>query len=52
MLLSNQKCMSQPIPINLHPSEHNQELHCYPFLVKLDRCVGSYNTLNDFSNKV
>ena len=44
--------MTQPIPINLHPSEYNQELHCYPFLVKLDRCVGSCNTLNDFSNKV
>ena len=26
--------------------------HYYPFTVKLDRCVGSCNTLNDLSNKV
>ena len=24
----------------------------YPFLIKLDRCVGSSNTLNNLSNKV
>ena len=30
----------------------NQELHYYPLAVKLDRCVGSCNTLNDLSNKV
>ena len=33
--------------INLHPNEYSQELHCYPFAVKLDRCVGSCNTLNE-----
>ena len=38
--------------INLHPNEYNQELHNYLFAVKLDRCVGSCNTLNDLSNKV
>ena len=38
--------------INLHPNEYSQELHCYPFAVKLDKCVGSCNTLNDISNKV
>ena len=26
--------------------------HYYPFAVKLDRCVGSCNTLNDLSNKI
>ena len=30
----------------------SQEFHYYPFAVKLDRCVGSCNTLNDLSNKV
>ena len=30
----------------------NTEFHYYPFVVKLDRCVGSCNTLNDLSNKV
>ena len=48
--LSNQKCMTQPTFINLHPYEYNQEFHYYPFPVKVDRCVGSYNTLNDLSN--
>ena len=38
--------------INLHPNKYSQELHYYPFAVKLDRCVGSCNTLNDSSNKV
>ena len=38
--------------INLHPSEYKQEFHYYPFVVKLDRCVGRCNTLNDLSDKV
>ena len=46
------KCKIQPALINLHPNEYNQELHYYPFAVKLDRCVGNCNTLNDLSNKV
>ena len=50
--LSNQKCMAQPIIINLHPNEYNQGLHYYSFVVNLDRCVGNCNTLNDLSNKV
>ena len=44
--------MIQPILINLHLNEYSQEFHYYPFAVKLDRCVGSCNTLNDLSNKV
>ena len=51
MSLNNQKCVSQP-NIKLHPNEYSQEFHYYPFEVKLDRCVGSCNTLNDLSNKV
>ena len=50
--LSNQKCMTQPTPINLHPNKYSQKLHYYPFAVNLDRCVRSCNTLNDLSNKV
>ena len=50
--LSNQKCKIQPTPINLHPNKYSQEFHYYPFTVKLDRCAGSCNTLNDLSNKV
>ena len=44
--------MIQPTLINLHPNGYNQELHYYTLAVKLDRCVGSCNTLNDLSNKV
>ena len=50
--LRNQKCMIQPTLINLHPDEYSQTFHYYPFGVKLDRYVGSCNTLNDLSNKV
>ena len=44
--------MAQHTLINLHPKECSQEFHCYPFAVKLDRCAGGCNTLNDLSNKV
>ena len=50
--LSKQKCKIQPTLINLHLNEYNQEFHFYPFTFKLDRCVGSCNTLNDLSNEV
>ena len=52
VLLSNQICMIQLTLINLHPYEYSKEFHCDPFVVKLHRCVGSCNTLNDLSNKV
>ena len=50
-MLSNQKCITQPTLIDLHLNEYSQELHYYSFALKLDRCVGSCNTLNDLSNK-
>ena len=37
---SNRKCEIQPTPINLNPNEYSQELHYYPFSVKLDKCGG------------
>ena len=52
VLLINQKSQIQPTLINLHPNEYSQEFRYYPFEVKLDRCVGSSNTLNDLSNNV
>ena len=45
--LSNQKCMAQPILINLHPYEFSQALHYYPFMLELDKCVESCNTIDD-----
>ena len=50
--LSNQKCDVQPTLLNIHLNEYNQELHCDPFAIKLDRCIGSSNTLNDLSKKL
>ena len=49
---SNQKCKIQANLINLGPNEYSIDFHYYPFTVKLDRCVGSCNTLKDLSNKV
>ena len=43
--LSNQKCMTQPTLINLHPKEYSQQFQYYPFAVKLDRRDGNCNTL-------
>ena len=42
----------QTTNINLHPNEYSQEFHHYQFAVKLDRCVGSCNILNDLSHNV
>ena len=50
--LSNQRSMIQPTLINLNPNQYSQEFHYYPFAVKLDRCFGSCNTLNNLSNIV
>ena len=50
--LSNQKYMTQPTLTNLYPNKYSRQLHYYQFAVKLDRCVGSCNILNDLSNKV
>ena len=49
--VGNQKCMTQPILTNVRPNEYNQQLCYHPFAVNLDRCVGSFNTLNNQSNK-
>ena len=50
--LGNQKCKIQPTFINLHPNEYSQRLRYYPFVINLDTCTRSCNTLNDLSNEV
>ena len=45
--LSNQKSMTQPTFINLHPDEVCQELSYYAFVVNLNKCAGSCNTFDD-----
>ena len=52
MSLSNWKCLTQPTLLNLRPKEYSQKFNNYSSAVILDRCVGSCNTLNYFSNKV
>ena len=39
--------MIQPALINLLLNEYSQELHYCSFVIKLDRCVRSFYTLND-----
>ena len=50
--LSNRKCNIHPTLISLHRNNYSQEFYYYPFSVKLDRCVGRCNIINDLSNKV
>ena len=45
-------CAIQPPLINLNCNKYPQEWHYYPPAVKLDRCVGSCDTMNDLPNKV
>ena len=44
--------MIQTTLINLHHNECTQRLSYYTFALNLDRCVESYNTLNDLPNTV
>ena len=37
---------------SLHPHENSQELRYYMFAVNLDRCGGSYNTLDNLYSMV
>ena len=50
--LSNQKFLIQPTFTNLHPNEYSQEWSYYQFLVNVDRCGGSCNTLDNLSSRV
>ena len=52
VLLNNQKWMIQPTLINLYSNEHTQGLRYYLFVVKLDKCIRSFNTLGDLSNEI
>ena len=43
--------MIQPSLINLDPNEYSHEFHCHTFAVKLDRCVGTCNTVKSLYSK-
>ena len=49
---NKQKYLTQPTLINSYSNIYSLEFHYNPFAVKLDRYVGSCNTVNDLSNKV
>ena len=51
MSLNNKKYDIQHTLINLHPNKYSQKFPYYQFAVKLNKCVGSCNTLNDLSNR-
>lgn len=44
--------MTRPTLIDSNPDEYNQGLHCYPFIVNLDRWNGSCNTLDDPPHRI
>ena len=50
--LNNQKCWStQTTLINVHPTKCIEGLCYCSFAVNLERCMRSYNTLNDLSTE-
>ena len=46
--LTNELCMIRPAFIDLNPVE----LNCYPFMISLDNCSGSCNSVDDLSTKI
>ena len=44
--------MTRPTLIDLNPDECNQGWCYYPFLVNLDKCNASCNTLDDTSGRI
>ena len=49
---NNQQCMDIPTHIDLNPDEYNQGLPYDLFMVNLDKCTRSCNTLDDLSSKI
>ena len=48
MSLNNEKCKSRPFLIDLNPIK----LKYYPFMITLEKCNGSCNTLSKISGRV
>ena len=42
LFLNNEPCMVRPTLINMNPNE----LKCYPFMISLNKCTGSFNVLS------
>ena len=48
VLLNNEPCMIKPFLIDLNPVE----LKYYSFMISLDKCNRSYNSVNDLSMRI
>ena len=48
MSLSNEPCMARPTITDLSPVD----LNYYPFMIRLDKCNGSCNAVDDLSTKI
>ena len=48
IILNSQLCLVSSILVDLNPNE----LRYYPFVVNLDRCDGSCNSLDDLSDRI
>ena len=46
--LNNESCVSRPTLIDSNPIE----LNYYPFMINLNKCFGSYNTVDYLSTEV
>ena len=44
--------MARPTLIDLRPDDCNQGLRYYPIMVYLDKCNGSFNSLDNLSNRI
>ena len=44
--------MIRPTLTDINTDEYNKGFRYYPVMVNLDRCNGSYNTLDDPSDKI
>ena len=51
-MASTKNFSGDPFYTSIAWTKHNRELTYYPVAVKLEKCVGSCNTLNDLSNRV
>ena len=47
MSLNNEQCVIRPTLIDLYPVE----LNYYLFMISLDKCSGSWNSIDDLSTK-
>lgn len=50
--LNKKPWITRPTLINLNYDKYSPDLHSYPFSVKIVKCNGSWNSFNDFADKI